>query len=113
MLKETPYQLNQKLKRMKASRDNLKESNRDKMYKNKELRDRNVEITQNRDKWKARSKELEKTLADQKEALERQIETACKAAAEEKSRAENERERADLLQVEVENIKKKLKTSKT
>jgi len=112
MLKETPYQLNQKLKRMTASRDNLKESNREKMYKNKELRDRNVEITENRDKWKARSKELEEALADQRKDLEYQIETAYKAAEDEKKKAENERQRADLLQVEIENIKKKLKTLK-
>lgn len=112
MLKETPYQLNQKLKRMQASRDNLKDSNREKMHQNKKLRDRNAEITESREMWKARSKELEKTLVNQREDLEHQIETACKAAENEKRRAENERKRADLLQVEIENIKKKLKTLK-
>lgn len=98
---------------MKASRDNLKDSNREKMYQNKKLRDRNVEIAQSRDTWKARSKELEKALADQRKALEHQIETAYKTAADEKKRAENERERANLLQIEVENIKKKLKALKS
>jgi hypothetical protein len=112
MLKERPYQLNQKLKRVQASRDNMKASNREKMYQNKALRDRNVEITQSRDMWRSRSLELEKVLANQREDLERQIETAKKAIEDEKMRVEKERERADLLQVELEDIKKKIKTLK-
>lgn len=106
MLKERPYELNQKLKRVQASRDDLKTTNREKTLQNKKLRDRNVEITQSRDMWKSRNKELEKALENQKEDLARQIEAANKAIEEEKRRTEKERERADLLQVEIEDIKK-------
>lgn len=69
MLKERPYELNQKLKRVQASRDKLKANNREKVLQSKALRDRNAEITQSRDMWRSRSKNLEKALADQKEDL--------------------------------------------
>jgi hypothetical protein len=107
MLKERPYELNQKLKRVQSSRNNLKASNREKTLQNKTLRDRNTEITQSRDIWRSRSKELEKALENQKEDLIRQIEAANETIENEKRRAEKERERADLLQIEIENIKKK------
>lgn len=83
-LKERPYELSQKFKRMRASRDNLKESNQQKMLKNKELRDRSAEIAQSREMWKSRSKELERVLADQRETLITQIEAAYQTAEDEK-----------------------------
>jgi len=57
--------------------------------------------------WKSRNKDLNRTLEDQKEELIRQIEAANKAVKAETQRAEKERERADLLQAEIEQIKKK------
>lgn len=107
MLQERPYQLNQKLKRMQTSRDNLKSNNREKVAENKALRDRNKELTESRDFWRSKSKDLKKMLANQKEELTNQIEAANKVAEIEKKRLEEERERADLLQREIEAIKKK------
>jgi chromosome segregation ATPase len=112
MLKELPGELNRKLKRMQSSRDNLKADNKEKAGKNKKLRDRNVELTESRDKWKSRCQNLEKTLGHQKDDFQLQLKAADKAIAEEKLHAEKERERADRLQVEVEEVKKKYKTLK-
>lgn len=112
MLKERPGELNRKLKRIQSSRDNLKEDNKEKAEKNKKLRDRNAELTENRDKWKSRCQVIEKALERQKDDFQLQIKAASEAVEEEKKRAEKERERADLLQVEVENEKKKYKTLK-
>lgn len=107
MLKERPGELNRKFKRMQSSRDNLKEHNREKSLQNKKLRDRSTEITENRDMWKSRSKELERKLESQQEELMQQIHIANKATEEEKRRADKERERADQLLAEIEDIKKK------
>jgi gas vesicle protein len=112
MLKERPYELNQKIRRIRTSRDNLKESNQQKMLQNKKLRDRNTEIAQSRDMWKSRSKELEKALADRNESLSAQIETAHQAMEDAKKRADREHERANLLEVELEEVKKKHKILK-
>jgi len=107
MLKERPYELNQKLKRIQASRDNLKANNREKVLQNKKLRDRNVEITESRDMWRSRTKELEKALDDQRRDLTTQIQAANEKIEEEKQRVENEKKQADFLRVEIEEIKKK------
>lgn len=103
MNKERPGELNQKIKRLQTSRDALKRKNHEKTLKNKNLRDRNVEITQNRDHWKARSKELH----HQKEALEQQMQAAKEEAEQERLRADEERERADILQAQVDSVLKK------
>lgn len=103
MNKERPGELNQKIKRLKTSRDELKLNNREKAQRNKKLRDRNVEITENRDRWKAHSKEL----IHQKEDLERQIQAAKDETKRERMRADEERKRADRLQAEIEAILKK------
>jgi hypothetical protein len=79
------------------------------MLQNKKLRDRSAEIAQSKDVWKSRSKEFEKALADQKEILTAQIEVAYQAVENEKRRADREHERANLLQVELEEVKKKHK----
>jgi hypothetical protein len=107
MLQERPFELNQKLRRIQASRDNLKANNREKVSENKALRDRNKELTESRDLWRSKNKDLTKMFANQKEDLTSQIEVANKAAEIEKKRAEKERERADFLQSEIEAIKKK------
>lgn len=107
--KELPGELNKKLKRVKSSRDNLKECNREKAQQNKKLRDRNVEIAVSRDKWKSRTKELEKELERERNELKLQIEAATQAAAKEKNRADKESERAERLQAENEEVKKKFK----
>ncbi len=103
MNKERPGELNQKIKRLQGSRDGLKLNNREKAKQNKKLRDRNVEITENRDQWRNRSKEL----ICQKEDLERQVEVAKEETKRERLRADEERKRADKLQTEIEIILKK------
>lgn len=95
-MKERPCDLNQKNKRLQDSRDTLKLKNREKSQDNKKLRDRNAEITENRDVWKARSKEFE-----------HQLYTARKETELERIRLNEERERADRLQAELESIWKK------
>lgn len=112
MLKETPYALNQKLKRIQASRDNLKKSNREKMLQNKKLRDRQVEITQSRDMWRSRTQELEKAGNVLKQDYEQQLKIAQQQAENEKLRAEKERARAALLAIQIEDLKKKLRNLK-
>ena len=112
MLKEQPGELNRKLKRMQSSRDNLKENNKEKSQQNKKLRDRNVEINESRDMWRSRCQKLEKELERQKEELKLQIEAANKVIEEEKIHVGKERERTNLLQAEVEEVKKKFKILK-
>ena len=94
--KDRPGELRQQMKRIRNSRDNLKNINRGKATMNKKLRDRGVELAENRDQWKARSKELE-----------RQVQTAQEETALERMRADKERERADQLQTEIETVWKK------
>lgn len=93
MKKARPGELNQKIKRLQESRDGLKCRNYEKSLRNKALRDRTVEITENRDQWKARSKELDRQLQAAMEEIER-----------ERIRADEERERADKLQNEIETV---------
>jgi chromosome segregation ATPase len=93
MKKARPGELNQKIKRLQASRDGLKRHNHEKSLRNKALRDRTVEITENRDQWKTRSKELDRQLQAAKEEIE-----------SERMRADKERERADKLQAEIETV---------
>lgn len=88
-----PGDLRQEMKRVRHSRDNLKNINREKGAKNKKLRDRNAELVENRDQWKARSKELG-----------RQLQTAREETEFERMRADKERERADKLQTEIEIV---------
>ena len=93
MKKARPAELNQKIKRLKESRDDLKCHNLEKSLRNKALRDRTVEITENRDQWKARSKEID-----------RQLQAALEELESERMRADKERERADKLQAEIETV---------
>ena len=44
MLKERPYELNQKLKRVQSSRDNLKANNREKVLQNKSKHGQRVKL---------------------------------------------------------------------
>jgi chromosome segregation ATPase len=117
MKKERPGELNQKIKRLRTSRDLLKDKNYEKSQQNKKNCDRIAEITDSRDHWKARSKELDR----QKEELGQQIQDAQKElqAAQEKiqaakeetelerTRADEVRKRADTLQSEIEAMLKK------
>lgn len=91
--KARPGDLRQQMNRVRDSRDNLKSINREKAAMNKKLRDRNVELAENRDQWKARSKELDRQLQAVQEETER-----------ERMRADKERERADKLQAEIEMV---------
>lgn len=84
--KARPGDLRQQMNRVRNSRDNLKSINREKAAVNKTLKDRNVELAENRDQWKARSKELDRQLQAAQEEIER------------------ERMRADKLQVEIEAV---------
>lgn len=103
MKKERPCDQNQKIKRLQKSRDALKLNNREKTQHNKKLRDRNVEITESRDQWKARNKELNR----QKEELEQQMQAAKEEIERERMRADEERNRANKLQAEIETVWKK------
>ncbi|MGH7250213.1 MAG: hypothetical protein ACREGC_04510 [Minisyncoccia bacterium] len=94
--KARPGDLRLQMNRVRASRDNLKIHNREKSAINKKIKDRNVELTENRDHWKARSKELD-----------RQVQTAQEEVERERIRADKERERADKLQAEIEAMWKK------
>jgi len=91
--KARPGDLRQQMNRVRNSRDNLKNINREKAAINKKLRDRNVELAENRDQWKARSKELDNQLQAVQEEAER-----------ERIRADKECERADKLQTGIEAI---------
>ena len=103
MKKARPCDLNQKIKRLQSSRDKLKINNFEKLKKNKKLRDRNVEITESRNQWKKRSKDL----CRQKEDLEQQLRSAKEEAEQERIRATQECERANKLQSDIEEIWKK------
>lgn len=90
---ERPGDLRQEINRVRTSRNHLKDVCRDKTTMNKKLRDRNVELTENCDKWKTKSKELEQ-----------QLKTAQEEVEHERMRADQERERADKLQTEIEMV---------
>ena len=91
--KARPGDLRQQITRVRNSRDNLKSINREKAVVNKKLRDRSAELAEGRDRWKARSNELDRQLQAAQEETER-----------ERMRADNERERADKLQTEIEAV---------
>lgn len=91
--KARPGDLRRQMNRVKNSRDNLKNINREKAVINKKLRDRSVELTESRDQWKAQSKELDRQLQAAKEETEL-----------ERMRADKERRRADRLQAEIEAV---------
>jgi hypothetical protein len=104
MNKERPTELHKKIKRLKESRDGLKLNIREKSLKAQRLQDRNAEIIESRDLWRARNKELRKEFASQKEELEQQAQAAREETERERIRADRERERADKLQIEIETI---------
>lgn len=101
--KERPSDIKRKITRLQDSRDGLKENNRKKNLLNKKLRDRNVEIEECRDLWKKQSKELK----IRQGALEEKLLAVQKETERERMRADSERDRADKLQLEVENIRGK------
>lgn len=90
---DRPGDLRQEMNRVRLSRENLKNINREKAATNKKLRDRSSELTENRDQWKARSKELDGQLQAAREETEL-----------ERMRADKERERADKLQADIEVV---------
>ncbi len=91
--KARPGDLRQQMTRVKNSRDNLKNINREKALMNKKLRDRSVELVESREQWKSRSKELD-----------RQLQAVQEEAERERIRADKECERADKLQSEIEAV---------
>ncbi len=117
MKKERPGELNQKIRRLQTSRDALKDKNYEKAQQNKKIGDRIVEITDSRDHWKARSKELGRQQEEseqqiqvvQKELQEAQekIQAAKEETKLERIRADEERKRADTFQAEIEAMLKK------
>jgi chromosome segregation ATPase len=88
-----PGDLRQEMNRIRLSRDNLKNMNREKAAANKKIRDRNAELDKSRDQWKERSKDLD-----------RQLQTALEEAEFERVRADKERERANKLEAEIEEV---------
>jgi hypothetical protein len=103
MNKERPTELNKKIKRLQESRDNLKIKNREKNLLNQKLRDRNIEISESRNQWKTRNKEL----YDRQVELEQRLQAAQESVECERIRADKERQRADDLQAEIEIAWKK------
>jgi len=100
MNKNRPTELNKRIKRLEISRNGLKINNREKNLINQKLRDRNVEITESRDKWKIRHKELKR----EKEELEQLFQGAQEEIERQRIRADAERDRADKLQAEIEMV---------
>lgn len=91
--KDRPGDVRQQMTRVRNSRDNLKNINREKAVMNKKLRDRSVELAESRDLWRAHSKDFE-----------RQLRAAQEETGLERTRADKERERADTLQAEIEAV---------
>ncbi len=94
--KARPGELRQQMNRMRNSRDNLKNINREKALFNKKLRDRSVELTDSRDHWRARSKELGQQLRSAQEEAESQ-----------RMRADKKHEHASKLQAEIKTMLEK------
>lgn len=94
--KERPGELRQQINRMRNSRDNLKNINREKALINRKIRDRNVELTEGRNQWRVRSTEIACQLREAQEEAERQ-----------RIRADKEHERANKLQAEIETVLEK------
>jgi hypothetical protein len=101
MEKERPAELNKKIKRLKCSRDNLKECNRQKTQINKKLRDRTVEITTSRDSWRKQCENYQRA----QEEFEQKLEISLVEVEKERARANVERERAEKLEIEIEKIR--------
>jgi hypothetical protein len=101
MEKERPAELNKKIKRLKCSRDNLKECNRQKTQINKKLRDRTVEITTSRDSWRKQCENYQRA----QEEFEQKLEISLVEVEKERARADVERERAEKLEIEIEKIR--------
>jgi len=91
--KERPCDIRQQMNRIRTSRDNLKNMNREKALVSKKLRIRNAELIENRDRWKARTKELG-----------HQLRIAEEEIRQERLRADRESKRADSLQNEIEKV---------
>ena len=96
--------VNKKIKRLRESRDGLKLNIREKSLMTQRLRDRNAEIIESRDLQRTHNKELRKEFDRQREDLEQQAQAAREEADRERIRADRECERANKLQIEVEEI---------
>ena len=66
------------------------------------MRDRNAEISESRDLWKARRKKITKESEDHVLQLEQQIQAAKMDAEAERKRADEEHKRANKLQSEID-----------
>jgi hypothetical protein len=107
MEKQRPTELNKKIKRLRSSRDNLKDLNRKKTLYNKKLRDRSVEIMVSRDRWKRQYQEQSKEHQLVQEELKGKLDASQAELALERTRANAERERAEKLEAEIEKIRGK------
>lgn len=97
--KEGCCSLRKKAKRLKQSRDNLKAKNCEKTSTIKKLRDRLTELESSRDHWRAKNSQALKE---------------CRVLEAEQEQTANEvkslKEEYNLLQQEVERLKKKKKS---
>jgi hypothetical protein len=107
MEKERPTELNKKIKRLRSSRDKLKDRSREKTLDNKKLRDRNVEIETSRDFWKKQCKDLCKEHLTKHEALMEELKASQDKLEQERMQVSFERERAKKLEEEIEKIREK------
>lgn len=105
MEKQRPTELNKKIKRLRSSRDSLKDLNRQKTLNNKKLRDRTVEITTSRDYWKEQCQEECKEHELVQRELREKLNVSQAELESERTRANLERERAEKLEKEIERIR--------
>ena len=110
MIKERPGEIRRELQRVRASRNQHKEKNREQTLKNKRLEDRNQEITLSRDKWKSACKQSREELKALKRELLKKLENAQEETQRERQKAEEAQKQAEELQREMEaTLQKKTK----
>ena len=103
MAKDRPTELHKIIKRLKYSRDQLKELSREKTSLNKKLRDRNVELTTNRDYWRDKCSESE----DAQQKLNQTIQACQEEVERERRRVQSKSEHAEQLKLELSALREK------
>jgi len=104
---ERPGEIRRELQRVRASRNQHKEKNREQVLKNKRLQDRKQEITLSRDKWKKAFKQSREELKALKRELLEKLEKAQEEIQQERKKAEEAEKQTEQLQQEIEATLKK------
>ena len=103
MGKELPSDLRKKIVRLKTAKKKLKVKNGEKTKNNKALRDRTAEIKESRDAWQKKYEEKKK----ESNLLEENLKIAEAERDQARDRAKLELERAEQLQRELAELRKK------